>query len=265
MPEDYHTELDWQERALHYGDGLFETLLKYEGDLPYWQEHFQRLARGCERLQISLPSQDWLYQQIHQASESRDHAIIKLIVSRGRGGRGLQLPTDSRASVFVFSYPWQPVKSEVRVALCSKRLPLNPDLAGIKHLNRLDYVLAALEIRDRTDIDEGLVCDSDGFLVEGLISNLFFVGKGRVYTPSLEQAGVDGILRHKVIDRLQQDSMPVEIGRFTPQQLMDADECFLCNSVRGIRPVVSIDDRDFAVGDLSLRLMSTLNIPPITL
>ena len=261
----HHTELDWQERALHYGDGLFETLLKYDGDLPHWQQHYQRLANGCERLSIDVPSQEWLKAEIGKASKSLDNAIIKIIVSRGRGGRGLKLPPDDQSSVFVFSYPWQESSTDLRVALCRKRLPINPDLAGLKHLNRLDYVLAALEIQNFGGIDEGLVCDSDGFVVEGLISNLFFVESGQVFTPSLERAGVDGIMRHKVIEQLRKDSMKVEIGYFLPQQLLDADECFLCNSVRGVRPIVAIDEFEFAPGEVTRRLMAILNIPSIAL
>ena len=160
----YHTDLDWQERALHYGDGLFETMLKYNGTLPHWQQHYQRLAHGCERLSIDVPAQVWLEKEIGKASKSLENAIIKIIVSRGRGGQGLKFPSDPQCSVFVFCFPWQQSSSEVRVALCKKRLPINPDLAGLKHLNRLDYVLAALEIQQADGIDEGLVCDTDGFL-----------------------------------------------------------------------------------------------------
>ena len=225
----------------------------------------QRLARGCERLAIAPPARDWLEQKIAEASAADENAIIKIIVSRGRGGRGLKFPTDARASVFVFSYSWQQASETVRTSFCQSPLSSNPELAGIKHLNRLDYVLAGLEIRDRDDIDEGLVCDSEGILVEGLISNLFFVKSGTVYTPSLERAGVNGIMRSKVIGQLHQDSIPVEIGRYTQSQLLDADECFLCNSVRGICPITAIDDQKFGVGDLTRRLMSLLNMPPINL
>lgn len=265
MPDSFHVDLGWQERALHYGDGLFETLLKYEGELPYWPEHYQRLSSGCERLSISAPPMEWLHQRINESSQDLEHSIIKIIVSRGRGGRGISLPEGSSGSAFVLSYPWQASSHEVRTLLCKKRLPINPDLAGLKHLNRLDYVLAALEVREAGKVEEGLLCDREGYLVEGLVSNVFFVKNNRVFTPTLELAGVDGIMRHKAIRELQQSSLEVETGRFTPRQLLDADECFLSNSVRGIRPIVAINDLDFPVGDVTRSLMPILNIPPITL
>ena len=266
MPEAYHSDLDPQERALHYGDGLFETLLRYEGKIPRWQAHYMRLGRGCERLSIALPEEAWLRQRVEQQAGKAANAVIKIIVSRGRGGRGLHLPEDARPSVLVFSYPWTPVQTDgLRVALCQTPLPINPTLAGLKHLNRLDYVLAALELQNRTGIDEGIVCDSEGYLVEGLISNLFFMTRGRVYTPSLEFAGVAGIMRLEVLEQLRRNGIEIEIGRFPAELLLGASECFLCNSVRGVLPIAAIDGQTFDVGETTRSLMRTLNIPAINL
>ena len=266
MPEAYHSDLDWQERALHYGDGLFETLLRYEGEIPHWQAHYDRLSRGCARLSIALPEEAWLRQRVERHAGNEDNAVIKIIVSRGRGGRGLQMPDDARPSVLIFPYPWTPAPGDgLRVILCQSRLPRNPALAGLKHLNRLDYVLAALELQNRTDVDEGIVCDSEGFLVEGLISNLFFVVRDRVYTPSLEFAGVAGIMRQQALDHLNREGIEVEIGRFPPELLLEASECFLCNSVRGVRPILAIDTQTLDIGALTRSLMAALNIPAITL
>jgi 4-amino-4-deoxychorismate lyase len=253
-------QLDWQERALHYGDGLFETLLKLDGGIALWQDHYQRLKKGCERLRIPLIDEQRLAQLLAEQTGDMDTAVIKIIVSRGIGGRGLGLPEQNQASVFILKYPYKALNEaqlSLNVSICETRLPINRNLAGLKHLNRLDYVLAAIEIDKQDNQDEGILCDSDGYLVEGVISNLFFVNNDVVCTPGLEHAGVEGVMRQRVIEHLQQQDIPVNIGRFYPELLLQASECFMCNSVQGIRPIQSIDQQLFESGPISQRLIQT--------
>lgn len=254
--------LSRQERGLHYGDGLFETLLKLEGEIPLWNDHYQRLRKGCHRLRIDLPEEAWLVDRIAQETQGTESSVVKLIVTRGRGGRGLKLPAKNRPSIFVFKYPYTRIMDEemaLDVAICETRLPINRNLAGIKHLNRLDYVLAALELEAKGNKDEGILLDTDGFLVEGIISNLFFCLQNRVYTPSLEMAGVEGIMRKQILKYFESQEVKVEVGRFPAQLLMQASECFMCNSVRGVRPIRSLDQSQFEIGPLTRNLMNTFN------
>ena len=252
--------LDWRERGLHYGDGLFETLLKINGGMPYWQAHYQRLANGCGTLHIPAPDRNWLEQKITEVAKSSASCVIKVIVTRGVGGRGLKLPGPHQSSVFVQVYPYvQPGIAPFKVSVCNTRLPINPNLAGLKHLNRLDYVLAAIELDSRPNKDEAILCDTEGFVVEGIINNLFFIKDDNLFTPSLELAGVKGIMRTKIIEYFASRSQRVDIGRFEINQLKQADECFLCNSVQGIRPIGSIDNQHFKVGPVTQSLMSHFN------
>ena len=264
MPElSYNTDLDWQERALHYGDGLFETLLKQNQKIPLWQHHLERLSRDCKRLSITTPDPVWLANQVAEKSKEMDSCVVKIIVSRGRGGRGLKLPTDDQPSVLIYCYPWsEPDQLDLRVTICNTRLPINPNLAGIKHLNRLDYVLASLELQHQPDMGEGILCDGEGYLVEGIISNLFFVIENQVHTPSLEFAGVAGIMRKVVLAQFQSLGVPVNIGRFQANQLNLASEVFFCNSVRGISPVIAIDEIQLAIGETTRAMMAALNRNP---
>ena len=256
----YNTGLDGQERALHYGDGLFETLLHQDGKIPLWQAHMDRLRQGCLRLSITMPDTDWLRNEVTQKTQGSDSCVIKIIVSRGQGGRGLSLPEVNQPSVFIYCYPWtEPDPVTLRVMICDTRLSINPNLSGIKHLNRLDYVLASLELQQRAQISEGILCDSEGYLVEGIISNLFFIIADQVYTPSLELAGVAGIMRQLVLDQFQTLEVAVNIGRYPTAQLELASEVFLCNSVRGICPVVAIDERKLAIGETTRKMMARLN------
>jgi 4-amino-4-deoxychorismate lyase len=263
MPElEINQVLDLQDRGLHYGDGLFETLLKFDGEIPLWHDHYQRLKNGCDRLHIPLAEEQWLAQKVSQETSDQNSAVIKIIVTRGRGGRGLKLPVQNQFSIFVLEYPYTEISEEnlaLKVSICQTRLPINPNLAGLKHLNRLDYVLAAIEIEDMGNRDEGILCDSDGYLVEGVISNLFFFSHGKMHTPSLDFAGVEGVMRQRVIEYLQQQDTPVKTGRFYPDLLLQASECFMCNSVYGIRPIKTIGEQEFATGPISQALISHLN------
>lgn len=266
MPEIIVNEiLDWQERGLHYGDGLFETLLKQGGKIPLWEYHYQRLYSGCQRLQIAVPEEQWFVEKIAQETQGTDASVVKIIVTRGVGGRGLKLPAKNQPSIFVHEYPYTEIpekKLEFDVAICETRLPINPNLAGIKHLNRLDYVLAALELEAKGHKGEGILCDTDGFIVEGIVSNLFFCLKDKLYTPSLEMAGVEGVMRRQILNYLESQEINIEIGRFPVQMLMEASECFLCNSVQGVRPVRSLDQVRLNIGPLTRELIKIFNIRP---
>ena len=251
-----------QERGLHYGDGLFETLLKLNGEIPLWSCHYSRLRRGCNILHIPLPDEKWLLHKIDAETRGHDSVVIKLIVTRGSGGRGLELPQHNQASVFILKYPYNAINAEalnLDVAICRTRLPLNPNLAGLKHLNRLDYVLATIELGRMDKRNEAILCDTDGYIVEGIVSNLFFCLHGEVYTPSLKFAGVEGVMREKILNYFEDQAVPVQIGRFYPDLLIKASECFLCNSIHGVRPIRSIDDSTFATGTISQMLIQTFN------
>ena len=255
-------ELDWQERGLHYGDGLFETLLKLNGEIPLWQDHFQRLKKGCERLRIPLADENWLLRKVSRETSDQNSTVIKIIVTRGCGGRGLRLPAQNHSSIFVLKYAYTALADEdlaLEVSMCQTRLPINRNLAGLKHLNRLDYVLAAIELENLGKKDEGILCDTDGFLVEGVISNLFFYRDGAMYTPTLEFAGVEGIMRERVIDYLRRHDIPVQVGRYSPELLLQAAECFMCNSVSGIRPIKAIDRQNYVTGPISQMLVNEFN------
>lgn len=263
MPDiQYNQLLDTQERGLHYGDGLFETLLKFDGEIPLWNSHYGRLRKGCDKLQLPLPDEKWLLQRIDAETQGHDSVVIKVIVTRGRGGRGLKLPEHNQVSVFILKYPYTAINDEelkLNVAICQTRLPLNPNLAGLKHLNRLDYVLATIDLEQMANKDEALLCDTEGYIVEGIVSNLFFCIQGEVYTPSLEFSGVEGVMRQEILNYLASQIIPVQIGRFYPELLLKASECFLCNSVHGVRPIHSIDDSVFARGEFTQMLIQKFN------
>lgn len=239
-PEQQWVSMD--DRGLAYGDGLFETVLVRDGKPLLWDQHMTRLAHGCQVLGIPLPSQDELDRLPGQVGPGL--RVLKLILTRGSGGRGYLPPASSLPCLRwqATDFLPQPLRwrDGVRVRHCRLRLGVQPLLAGLKHLNRLENVLARNEWSDPA-MAEGLLCNSDGWLVEATCMNLFWQREGRLETPRLDDSGVAGTLRAALLERL-----PVSEVKATPAVLDEAEAVWLVNSVQGVWPVARLDDADGA-------------------
>lgn len=248
-------QADINERGLHYGDGLFETMLLEANQIKYWPQHYQRLFSSAHRLGIDCPPKAWFEQNLQPYIELQQSMVIKIILTRGIGGRGLLLPDRFSSNIYLLRYPYvSPSKQQVRAYSSEITLPKNKNLAGLKHLNRLDYVLATVELNKRQDYNEALLLNSDGHIIESIIHNLFFVSANEICTPRLDQCGVDGVMRQLIIKRLEQNGKNVKISHYTKQDIQSAEECFLCNSVQGIRPVIQLDDATYRIGPITKHL-----------
>jgi len=137
----------------------------------------------------------------------------------------------------------------VRMRICDIRLGEQPLLAGMKHLNRLEQVLARAEWDDPA-IAEGVLCDSHGRVVSATMANLFAVVDGALLTPVLDRCGVAGVARAEVLAACPQ----ARVGELTLDELRNASEVFLSSSVRGILPVCSLGERHYAVGGIAREL-----------
>lgn len=230
----------FDDRGLAYGDGVFETVLVRNGVPVLWDYHRARLARGAEVLGFPAPRQADLERPLAKAPKGL--AVLKLVVTRGSGGRGYLAPDPPEPRLRWQLSPFAPAPSRwwegVRVRHCRLRLGIQPVLAGIKHLNRLENVLARREWQD-PDTAEGLLCDSEGRLVEATGMNLFWQREGRLETPRLDHCGVAGTLREALKARVELHE--VAAG---PEVLGDAEALWLGNSVQGLWPVTRLDDPD---------------------
>lgn len=256
------------DRGLAYGDGLFETMRYQRGRIALLPYHLERLFLGCTRLRIPLSDkllEDSLAAVTGRLSNLREaSALIKLIVTRGSGGRGYAppWPDETHPSIILQFRPLPPEDappSGVVLQPCRSRIFPNPLLAGIKHLNRLDYVLAAQELPEDHGV-QGLLFDPQARLLECLHHNLFLVADGRLRTPRLQDAGVHGVMRRYLLEQLA-PAMAIEAlaEDLVLEDLLSADEVFICNSVRGIWPVASCGDRRWlSPGDMTLRLRAEL-------
>ncbi len=248
--------VDLQDRGLHYGDGLFETMLLDNGQIKYWIEHYERLFNTAKKLTIDCPAKSWFEHHLQPYLDLNQRLIIKIIITRGSGGRGLNLPEDISHNIYLLKYKAVKVDNyqSVKALFSEITLPVNKNLAGIKHLNRLDYILATQQLKTRPLFNEALLFDTDGHIIESIISNLFFVKAGVVFTPKLDVAGVEGIMRGLILKNLKRRGKEVKIGSYSKQDVVTADECFLCNSVQGIRPVVQIEGIMFNMGPVTKNL-----------
>ena len=246
------SEIDATDRGLQYGDGLFETIAVEHGALQLWDAHMRRLQQGCERLAIPVPNMEQLRQEADQLmaindGEHHQQTVLKIVITRGAGGRGYRAPEQPEPTRLLSLNPWpysreqerSAVTQGVRLHICSNRLGENGALAGIKHLNRLEQVLARNEWSD-PDISDGVVMNSQGEMIEGTMSNLFFVINGQLHTPSLTLCGVAGVMRAWIIHRLKQQGIDVTVEAIPLQRLIEVEEVFCCNSLMGIWPVRQI-------------------------
>jgi 4-amino-4-deoxychorismate lyase len=254
--------VDLTDRGFQYGDGVFTTL-RIAGRRPLLLAlHLDRLASDAERLRIPFPGHAVLAAESKLLAEANGDGVLKIMLTRGSGGRGYRIPAEVHATRVLRwhplpEYPEEAAAHGVRARFCNTTLGINPALAGIKHLNRLEQVLARMEW-DEEDIREGLLCDNEGFVVEGVMSNLFLRMGGRLLTPKLDRCGVRGVMRTHVLRLAAAEGLIVDEGRFRPESILAADELFLTNSVIGLWPIRELEGRAFAVGRLTRWMMARI-------
>ncbi|PWK89956.1 aminodeoxychorismate lyase [Fulvimonas soli] len=241
------------DRGLAYGDGLFETVRFVGAGAPLWARHMERLARGCARLGLPPPDPALLLREARAVGEGLDAAVVRITLTRGEGPRGYAPPAAPSPTRIVAAFPPPPPRAQdyrdgVRVRTCGLRLAEQPRLAGLKHLNRLEQVLARAEWNDPA-IAEGLLLDAAGRVVSATAANLFAVLDGELVTPALDRCGVAGVARAEIMA-----VRAVREAELKPDRLAAASELFLSSSVRGILPVRAWDARACAVGPVTRAL-----------
>ncbi|MFT3896512.1 MAG: aminodeoxychorismate lyase [Thermomonas sp.] len=228
------------DRGLAYGDGLFETMRVHRGEVPWWNDHWSRLRLGAQRLGIPLPDEARVRDEAAALFADGVDGVLKLLLTRGAGERGYAPPATPVPTWIVSRHavPAAPDRG-LRLHPCETRLASQPALAGIKHCNRLEQILARAEA-DRAGADEGLVRDTDGNAIGATSANLFaFIG-ARWATPAIGDCGVAGVCRAKLLSVLDAAE-----GSLSLADIEAADAVFLCNAVRGILPVARLGAREW--------------------
>ncbi len=237
-------------RAFLYGDGVFTTLRLSHGSAELEQLHWQRLRSDSRKLNINTPPFEYFKFCLHKTlqlweqQDNEDDGIVRITVFRN-GGRGYRNISIENGLIHISIQPLLEASSELKLQLVKTRLSQNELLGGIKHLNRLEQVLAANELR--ADADEALMLDTSEFVIEGTMSNIFWFADGEYYTPEINLSGVNGLARRKIIEGLQNRNKPLKIGRYPIQSIYAAENIWMCNAVRGIMDVFSIDSQEFLI------------------
>jgi len=241
------------DRGLEFGDGLFETIAVADGRARLLARHLARLAAGCARLGIAAPPAATLAAELEAAARRPGTGLLKLIVTRGAGGSGYGADPAAPTRRWLAALPararpaaW--ARDGVAVRLLETRLAEQPLLAGLKHLNRLEQVLARRELDGHPALQEGLLRDVRGRLVCGTMSNVFAVIDNRLVTPALERAGVAGVMRAALIEAWRAAGVAVTERDLEPAELDGASELFLTNALIGVWPVRALGARVLAPG-----------------
>ena len=246
-------------RGFNYGDGIFETLLVHAGRPRRWQGHMDRLGIGCERLGLQMPPQSILLREVQTVSAGLVDAVVKIVITRGGQARAYMPPEGENCVRIVSAHRFpdgiaELARKGVRARICDLRLAIQPALGGMKHLNRLEQVLASAELRE-SGAAEGILLDREEHVVCADSANIFLVMENRLLTPRLDLCGVRGVVRGHILAGL---GARCEQRRVTLDMVQEADEVFICNTVKGIVPVTAIDDQEFQIGLVTRELQAWL-------
>jgi len=252
--------LNINDRSIHYGDGLFETILCDNNKLYYWQQHLQRLQASAEQLNINCPQEQTLLDDISRMlAENKPQAAcaIKIIISRGAGERGYKFSRNIAASRLVMLSPLDAGHSSLlnrkllsgELFICKQQASINESLAGLKHLNRLENVMARNEWN--ADYIDGLMLNANQHVIEGTMSNLFAIRDGQLFTPDLNLSGVNGIMREIIIGLASKNNIETAVTDLTIDDLRAMDELFISNSLIGMKAVTKLGDSLYESRQLS--------------
>lgn len=241
------------DRSIQFGDGVFRTIKLREGQLIFWARHYRKLCADCMALGIAPPAQTELLADIQTllAPNREQSAAIKIIVTRGESARGYAIPANLAPNRIVQiaplpAYPAAIYQHGAQIRLCTMRAGWQPALAGIKHLNRLENVLARREWTDPA-ILEGLLLDHDGYVLEGVMSNVLIKRNGQLLTPCLDGGGVAGVMREVALEAAEQLGWTVAEPNLTLDDLRHAEQVWISNSLLGLAPVAHLEDTHWKV------------------
>ncbi|SFZ76774.1 aminodeoxychorismate lyase [Chitinimonas taiwanensis] len=249
-----------RDRGLAYGDGVFRTLRCEQGRLLAWPRHYAKLQADCAALGIVCPEAALLLADLAQLAPAS--AAVKIIITRGVSARGYACdPSASPTRIVQVAplpdYPDSLRTEGVQLRLCAWPLSIQPGLAGIKHLNRLDQVMARREWQDASIFD-GLMCNARGELVEGVMTNLYLLQGNALYTHPLADCGVAGAMRGLVLELAAGMGVQICQQAFGADRLAQVDALLLSNSLAGVLPVRQCGAQSWHNFDLAQQLHAAL-------
>ena len=253
------------DRGLNYADGVFETLRLHAGAAPLLQRHLARLRGGAQRLALPWPGEEVLRREIqHLARAGEGDGVLKIVLTRGDGGRGYAPDPAAPGRRILSRHPLPAgLEEPLEIGLCRTRLGSNPALQGLKHLGRLEQVLAAREAA-AAGWGEGLMLDAAGFLTEGTRHHVFWRRAGRLETPPAGMLAVEGVMRALLLESLDAAGEPGCEATLRYDALHEIEEMVVCNAVAGVRGVKQLQGRPLPHGELLARMRALLAARGVT-
>ncbi len=252
------------DRGLLYGDGVFETIAVRERRIFLWHEHMQRLHSACEVLRFKFPGVTLLQNEVAKLLGTvKQNVTLRITLTRGVGKRGYRPVQNAEPNRIISVHEWlhspqNYSKNGIHLRCCDMRLA-NSVLAGLKHLNRLEQVLAQAEWQAEDGIQEGLMLDHNNHVIEGTMTNVFMVKDEVLMTPDLSYAGVDGIMRRCIMNVARSHAIKTQVSKLSLDDIRHADEVFVTNSVIGIWPVQQFEEFTWPVpGEMTTRIMQLI-------
>jgi len=251
------------DRGLHYGDGVFETIACVGNTPVFIEQHLSRMETGARRLKIPFPDRQLILDDINCLLRGNDsNGVIKLILTRGRGKRGYRYETKQIPTRICMLSAWPDYvahwrKHGITARFCQTQVSLNPQLSGIKSLNRLDSVLASSELG--AAFNEGFLSDTEGNVIEGTMSNIFVVLNDALVTPDLSCCGINGIMREQIIDIAHNNNIKVVIRNITRDELLESREIFVSNSVIGACAVKQLEQQFYNTDTMTKTINTVLD------
>jgi 4-amino-4-deoxychorismate lyase len=252
------------DRGFTYGDGVFRTLKVVHGLPEHWPAHYQKLVKDCSAIGIVCPSADVFINDFEQLFSIEELvAVAKIIITRGEGARGYNPPAITNPTRVMIksnlpNYPQRNFDEGVMLHLCETRIGHQPKLAGVKHLNRLENVLARMEWHD-PEITDGLMLDIANNVIECTAANVFARYGDLLITPQLDQCGVAGVKRNQIMARAHSLDLKTTVETIDLKKLLSADEMIICNSLFGVWQVRQLEQKKWVKQDLAINLRKTLH------
>lgn len=249
-------------RAAQFADGLFETLVVRDGEYLALAQHVSRMRHGCDILNLQLPEQGLLsvfeeYKKVLLDQAGLSNGTLKIMARRADSARGYSY--DNNQIVFTAFLSQGSSLSAgfydkgVSLQYCQTQCSIQAQLAGLKHLNRLENVLAKNELQ--AGIFEGLMSNAFDYVVEGTMSNVFFEKNGKLITPDLDVSGVKGVMRALIIKYCEKHDINVQQCNIKKESIADFNSMFVCNSLVGVLPVQQVEKKLFTIGPITTDLL----------
>ncbi|MES2579608.1 MAG: aminodeoxychorismate lyase [Pseudomonadota bacterium] len=257
------------DRGFAYGDGVFRTMVVCSGLPECWPQHYQKLVADCAAIKIVCPSAELLISDLQQLFSEEEVAknsvaVVKIIITRGEGERGYAPPAITNPLRVLIKtdipvYPSSYFSEGVHLHVCNTTLAAQPSLAGVKHLNRLENVLARMEWTD-PNVADGIMLDSDQQVIECTSANVFICNGNTLLTPSLNQCGIAGITRQRIMDLAHLIGLTVKVESFNLDRLFAAEAVLITNSLYGVFQAKRVQQKTWAPTSLAVDIREILKV-----